>query len=216
MLDGIASPEEYVKRAIDLGMPGIATTDHGTLSGHRRAYFAAKDAGIKPVLGVEAYICPDRFDTRDRKERTTPLDLIYNHIILLAKNKVGLENLGKMSEIAWTEGFYRKPRIDIEVLEKYHEGIIVSSACQSGLIAKAIEFDELAEAKRWIRWFVDIFADDFYIEVMPHNPKKINDTLLELADAHGVAAVVTPDCHHATVDQKVIQEMMLLLTSSPL
>lgn len=213
MLDGVATPDEYVKRAIELGMPGLAVTDHGTLSGHRQMYFAAKEAEIKPILGVEAYICQDRFDKRDRSERTLPLDLVYNHIILLAKNAEGLKNLGIMNEIAWTEGFYRKPRIDMEVLEKYREGIIVSSACMSGLIAKALEFDDIVRAKELVVWFKERFGEDFYIEVMPHNGDKLNRELLELADAYDIRPVVTPDCHHATADQRVIQEMMLLINS---
>lgn len=213
LLDGVAFPSEYVARAKELGMPGIAISDHGTLSGHRQMYFAAKEAQIKPVLGVEAYICPDRFDKRSRAERTTPLDLVYNHIILLAKNDTGLKNLGVMNEIAWTEGFHYKPRIDLETLERYREGIIVSSACMSGMIAKAIEFEDWARAKELTEWFKERFADDFFIEVMPHNSKKLNESLLELADKFDIKPVVTPDCHHAHADQRVIQEMMLLINS---
>jgi len=212
-MDGVATPEEYVDRAIQNGMEAIAITDHGTLSGHRPMYRAAKSAGIKPILGVEGYITADRFDKRDKSERTTPLDMVYNHIIILAKNDQGLENLGKLNEISWTEGYYRKPRIDFEVLEKYREGLIVSSACMSGLINKAIEVDDYAVAKQHLKWFSDRFGDDFYVEVMPHNPPEINKALVELADAAGHKIIVTPDCHHATVDQKVIQEMMLILNT---
>ena len=212
-MDGVATPQEYVKRAVELGMPAIAITDHGTLSGHREMYRTCKEAGIKPILGVEGYIAYDRFDKRDKAERTGPLDLNYFHIVLLAKNQQGLENLNKLNEIGWTEGFYKKPRIDFEVLQKYKDGIIVLSACMSGLIAKAIEVGEYAEAKKHIEWFKENFADDFYIEVMPHNSKEINQSLVELARAYSVKIVVTPDCHHSTVDQKIIQEMMLLLNT---
>ncbi len=209
-MDGVATPEEYVERAQQNGMNAIAITDHGTLSGHRPMYRAAKAADIKPILGVEGYITSDRFDRRDKSERTTPLDLVYNHIIILAKNDVGLENLGRLNEISWTEGFYRKPRIDFEVLEKHREGLIVSSACMSGLINKAIEVGDYAVAKAHLKWFSDRFGEDFYVEVMPHNPPEINKALIELADAAGHKIIVTPDCHHATVDQKVIQEIMLI------
>ena len=209
-MDGVATPEEYVDRAKDNGMPALAITDHGTLSGHRPMYRAAKAGGLKPILGVEGYITGDRFDRRDKSERTTPLDLVYNHIIILAKNDQGLENLGKLNEISWTEGYYRKPRIDFEVLEKYREGLIISSACMSGLINKAIEVDDYAVAKAHLKWFSDRFGEDFYVEVMPHNPPEINKALIELADAAGHKVIVTPDCHHATVDQKVIQEIMLI------
>jgi DNA polymerase-3 subunit alpha len=213
LMDGVATPQEYVDRAVQLGMPALAITDHGTLSGHREMYRAAKAAGIKPILGIEGYIAADRFDHRDKAERTTPLDLIYNHIVILAKNQQGLENLNKLNEIAWTEGFYKKPRIDFAVLEKYKDGLIVLSACLSGLIAKAIEVGEFAIAKQHIEWFKKTFNDDFYIEVMPHNPPEINLNLMQLADEFGVKIVVTPDCHHSDIDQKVIQEMMLILNT---
>jgi len=212
-MDGVATPQEYVSRALELGMPAIAITDHGTLSGHREMYRLCKEAGIKPILGIEAYLAIDRFDKRDKSERTGPLDLNYFHIVLLAKNQQGLENLNKLNEIAWTEGFYKKPRIDFEVLQKYKDGIIVLSACQSGIIAKAIEVEEYAQAKKYLEWFKNNFADDFYIEIMPHNKKEINDSLIELAKAYSVKIVVTPDCHHSTVNQKIIQEMMLLLNT---
>lgn len=212
-MDGVATPEEYISRALDIGMSSIAITDHGTLSGHRSMYRAAKAAGIKPILGVEGYITADRFDKRDKAERTTPLDLVYNHIIILAKNDQGLENLGKLNEISWNEGFYKKPRIDFEVLDKYGDGLIITSACMSGLINKAIEAEEFAVAKKHLQWFGDRFGDDFYVEVMPHNAPGINEALVELADAGGYKLVVTPDCHHATVDQKIIQEMMLILNT---
>jgi DNA polymerase-3 subunit alpha len=176
-------------------------------------YRAAKAEGIKPILGIEGYITHDRFDRRDKSERSGPLDLTYNHIVILAKNQQGLENLNRLNEIAWTEGFYKKPRIDFEVLEKYKDGLIVLSACMSGLIAKALEHKEYAEAKRLLKWFKDVFKDDFYVEVMPHNSKELNNELLEIADSMDIKSVVTPDCHHSTVDQKVVQEIMLLLNT---
>ena len=213
LFDGIATPQEYVDRAVSLGMPALAITDHGSLSGHREMYRAAKEQGIKPILGVEGYITEDRFDHRDKDERTGPLDLVYNHIILLAKNKKGLENLNKLNEIAWTEGFYKKPRIDYEVLEKYKEGIIVSSACPSGVLAKAIEAGELAVAKKHIEWFKNVFGNDYYIEMMPHTAAEINKVLVELADEFGVKMIATPDCHHADTSQKEVQELKLILNT---
>ncbi len=213
LFDGIATPTEYIDRAIELGMPALALTDHGSLSGHREFYRIAKEKGIKPILGVEGYITENRFDQRDKEERKGPLDLVYNHIIVLAKNKVGLENLNKLNEIAWTEGYYKKPRIDYEVLEKYSDGLIVLSGCLSGALAKAIEAEEFAEAKRIIEWHKRVFGDDYYIEVMPHNPAEVNKQLLALADEYGVTPVVTPDCHHAHTGQKEIQELKLILNT---
>jgi len=213
LFDGIATPEEYVDRAQEIGMQSLAITDHGSLSGHREFYRVAKAKGIKPILGVEGYITEDRFDRRDPSERKTPLDLVYNHIILLAKNKKGLDNLNKLNEIAWTEGFFKKPRMDKEVLAKYKEGIIILSGCLSGSVAKAVEQGELAVAKNEIQWYKDTFGSDYYIEVMPHNPAEINQQLLELADEFKVKAVATPDCHHSHTGQKEIQELKLILNT---
>jgi len=213
LFDGIATPQEYVDRAHELGMNAIAITDHGSLSGHREMFRVANEKGIKPILGVEGYITEDRFDQRDKDKREGLLDLVYNHIILLAKNQLGLENLNRLNEIAWTEGFYKKPRIDYEVLEKYSEGIIVLSGCLSGSLAKAIEAEEFAEAKRIIEWHKRVFKDDYYIEIMPHNPAEVNKQLLALADEFGVKSVITPDCHHAHTGQKDIQELKLILNT---
>lgn len=213
LFDGIATPQEYVDRAQELGMPAIAITDHGSLSGHREFYRAAKEKGIKPILGVEGYITQDRFDQRANDVRDGLLDLVYNHVVIIAKDKTGLENLNKLNEVAWTEGFFKKPRIDYEVLEKYSKGLIVTSGCLSGALAKAIEAEELAEAKRIIEWHKRVFKDDYYIEVMPHNPAEVNKQLLALADEYGVTPVVTPDCHHSDVSQKEIQELKLILNT---
>jgi DNA polymerase-3 subunit alpha len=213
LFDGIATPQEYVDRAVQLGMPAIAITDHGSLSGHREMYRAAKEAGIKPILGIEGYITKDRKDHTDKKEKNDPLDLNYNHLIILAKNAKGLQNLNKLNELAWTEGFYKKPRIDWEILEKYKEGLVITSGCLSGVLAKAIEANELAYAKEHIQWCKKTFGDDYYLEVMPHNPPEINKTILDLADEFGIKPVVTPDCHHSDPSQKEIQELKLILNS---
>jgi len=213
LMDGVATPQEYVNRAVELGMQAIAITDHGTLSGHREMYRAAKEAGIKPILGIEGYMTTDMADKRAKADRTDPLDQNYHHIVLLAKNQQGLENLNKINEIAWTDGFFSKPRFDFETLAKYREGIIVTSACLSGWIAKAVELDELAIAKKHVAWFKETFGDDYYIEVMPHNPEKVNKGLIDLAKSMGVKIVVTPDCHHSDTSQKEIQELMLILNT---
>jgi len=213
LMDGVATPEEYVNRAVELGMPALAITDHGSLSGHRELHRIAKAKGIKPILGVEGYMTSNMNDKRAKAERTDPLDLNYHHIVLLAKNQEGLENLNKINEIAWTEGFFSKPRFDFDVLKKYKEGLVVTSGCLSGWIAKAVELGELATAKRHMQWFKDEFGDDYYIEVMPHNSAEINKGIIELADAMQIKIVVTPDCHHSDSSQKEIQELMLILNT---
>ena len=213
LFDGIATPEELVDRAVGLGMPALAITDHGTLSGHRELYRVAKAKGIKPILGLEGYMCADISDTRDKSEREGQQDLVYNHIILLAKNKIGLENLNKISELSWTDGFFKKPRFDFEILDKYKEGIIVSSACPSSVLVKALEEEEFALAKKYISWFQERFGKDYYIEVMPHNEPHINKHLINLADEFGIKVIVTPDCHHVDASQKEIQEFKLLMNT---
>jgi DNA polymerase-3 subunit alpha len=212
-LDGVGTPEEYVERAHKLGMSAMAITDHGVLSGHRSFYKAAKEKGIKPILGIEAYITQDRFDKRGKVERTTPLDKIYNHLTIIAKNQTGLENINKLNEIAWTEGFFSKPRIDYEILEKYKEGLIVTSGCISAPIPSAINLQEYAVAKNLMGWFKERFDDDFYIEIMPHNDKRVNQELLDLADTFGIKPLVTSDAHHVDKDQRTIQELMLILNT---
>jgi len=158
-------------------------------------------------------MCADISDKRDKSEREGQQDLVYNHIILLAKNQKGLENLNKISEIAWTDGFFKKPRFDFAILQKYKEGIIVTSACPSSVIVKALEEQEFALAKKHIKWFKDNFASDYYIEVMPHNTPEINKYLIELADEFNIRVVVTPDCHHSDESQKEVQEFKLILNT---
>ncbi len=213
LMDGLNSPAELVKAAKDAGQTALAITDHGTLSSHREMQIACKDQGIKPILGVEAYISPtDRFD---RSSKTDKSIQAYNHIILLAKNKKGLENINILQELAWNEGFYHKPRIDREILNEYSEGIIVLSGCLNGLISKCIEKNEFSEAKLILKDFKKIFGEDFYIEVQAHNPKEINEGLLSLADELKIKAVATGDAHFAKEEDRILEEAMLILSTSP-
>jgi DNA polymerase-3 subunit alpha len=212
-MDGLNSPAELVRAAKEAGQTAIAITDHGTLSSHREMQIACKDQGIKPILGVEAYISPtDRFD---RSSKTDKSIQAYNHIILLAKNKKGLENINILQELAWNEGFYHKPRIDREILNEYSEGIIVLSGCLNGLISKAIDKGNMEEAKLLLKGFNKTFGKDFYVEVQSHNPAEINSALLNLADELGIKAVATGDAHFAKEEDRVLEEAMLILSTSP-
>jgi len=213
LMDGLNSPKELCQAALDAGQTAIAITDHGTLSSHRDMQIAAKETGIKPILGVEAYISPtDRFD---RSSKTDKSIQAYNHIILLAKNKKGLENINILQELAWNEGFYHKPRIDREILNEYKEGIIVLSGCLNGLISKAIEKGEFGEAKLLLQGFKKTFAEDFYVEVQSHNPPEINAKLLDLADELKIKAVATGDAHFAKEEDRILEEALLILSTSP-
>jgi len=213
LMDGLNSPKELCQAAVDAGQTSIAITDHGTLSSHREMQIAAKELGIKPILGVEAYISPtDRFD---RSSATDKSIQAYNHIILLAKNRNGLKNINSLQEIAWNEGFYHKPRIDMEILKEYAKDIIVLSGCLNGLISKCIEKEEFEEAENILKDFKKTFGEDFYIEVQSHNPKEINSKLLELADKLGIKPVATGDAHYAKGEDKTLEEAMLILSTSP-
>ena len=213
LMDGLNSPKELCQAALDAGQTAIAITDHGTLSSHREMQIAAKELGIKPILGVEAYISPtDRFDKSSATDKSIQA---YNHIILLAKNKNGLKNINSLQEIAWNEGFYHKPRIDMEVLKEYAKDIIVLSGCLNGLISKCIEKGEFEEAENILKDFKKTFGEDFYIEVQSHNPQEINSKLLELADKLGIKPVATGDAHYAKGEDKTLEEAMLILSTSP-
>lgn len=215
LLDGLNSPEEYMARASELGMSHLAITDHGVLSGHREFQKAAKSAGITPILGCEMYIsATDRFDRRAVKKRDDNTQA-YNHIIVLAQNENGLRNLNRLSEIAWTEGFYSKPRIDLEVLEEYNEDLIVTSGCLNGLIAKAIANGRELEANNYASEFKRIFGDRFYMEIQSHNGQEINEGLLSIASKHGIEPVVTSDCHYAREEDLWLEEAMLILSTNP-
>lgn len=215
LLDGLNSPEEYLVRAKELGMSHLALTDHGNLSGHREFQKHAKAAGITPILGCEMYISPtDRFDRRAVKKRDDNTQA-YHHLIVLAQNQTGYENLNKLSEIAWGEGFYSKPRIDMEILEEYNEGLIVLSGCLNGLISKAITNDKPAEADMLTREFKGVFGDRFFMELQHHNGDKVNDGLISLARKHDVRPVLTSDCHFARKEDLWVEQAMLIISSNP-
>jgi DNA polymerase-3 subunit alpha len=202
-------------RAKELGMTHLAQTNHGTLIGHREFQRSATNAGIVPILGVEAYISPtDRFDRRSKNKRSDGTN-VYNHLIILAQGEKGLKTLNTLNEAAWTEGFYSKPRIDMELLEEHNDGLIVLSGCLNSMICKAIEAGNLDEAHKIAVRFKDILGDRFYIEVQAHNPLATNTALFEIADKNGIKPVVTSDCHYARKEDLWIEEAMLILSTKP-
>jgi len=213
LLDGLNDSEEYMVRAKELGMTHMAITDHGTLSGHRAHQRAGKEAGITPILGCEMYIsATDRFDRRAIAKRDDNTSA-YNHLTVLSQNALGLRNLNRLSEIAWTEGFYSKPRIDLEVLEEYSNGLIVLSGCYGGLISEAILAGLDQKASMLTHEFKRIFGDRFFIEIQGHNPPELNAGLLALADRHKVLPVVTSDCHYARKEDLWMEDAMLILST---
>ncbi len=213
VLDGFSSPEEYMQRANDLGITHVAQTNHGTLMGWRHFQNAAKQAGIIPILGVEAYFSTtDRFDKRSKNQRQDSTN-IYNHIVLLAQNENGMKNIQHASEKAWTEGFYNKPRMDLDVLREYGDDVILLSGCLRGPIADAFMAGEEEEATRWAQELKDVFGDRFYIELQDHNPIELNQFLLQVADKYQIKPVITDDCHYSHPEQKWLEEAFLILSS---
>ena len=165
------------------------------------------------TCALPIYISPtDRFD---RSSKTDKSIQAYNHIILLAKNKTGLANINLLQELAWNEGFYHKPRIDREILKEYAQDIVVLSGCLNGLISKAIERNEFSEAKLVLKDFKKTFGNDFYIEVQSHNPKEINEKLLDFADELQIKAVATGDAHYAKGEDRVLEDALLILSTNP-
>lgn len=214
-LDGKDTPEDYMKRAKEIGMTHLAQTNHGTLSGHRAFQRAAKDAGIVPILGVEAYYSSTGRDDRRSKAKRTDGTNVYNHLIILAQGEGGLKTLNRLNERAWVEGFYNKPRIDMELLEEHNEGLVVLSGCLNGPLCKAIERGDMDEAMRTASKLKSILKGRFYIEIQGHNPPETNYALLTIADTMGIPAVVTSDCHYARKEELWIEEAMLILSTNP-
>jgi DNA polymerase III subunit alpha len=210
LLDGASTPQEYLRRAKELGMQSLAITDHGSTAGWREFQRDAKEIGIKPILGVEAYITPDRFDRRTAAKREDGTG-IYNHITLLAMNEIGMKNIEQMNKVAWEEGFFHKPRIDLSLLEQYNEGVIALSGCMSGMIAKTWLNGDAEGSRKYASRLTDILGDRFYIEVMESNDYDLNNYLVKIAKTYGLKPVVTSDCHMAKKEDLARCEAMKIL-----
>lgn len=197
LLDGSSKIKELVSRAKELGMDSLAITDHGVMYGVIDFYRAAKAAGINPVLGCEIYVAPgSRFD----REAGNAKESRYHHLVLLAENDIGYANLVKIVSRGFTEGFYYKPRVDYDVLEKYHEGIIALSACLAGSIPSFLRRGLYDEAKQEAYRLQGIFGENnFFLELQDHgipDQKTVNQGLLRLHQETGIDLVVTNDVHY--------------------
>ncbi|MDD2247575.1 MAG: DNA polymerase III subunit alpha [Proteiniphilum sp.] len=211
LLDGLAKIDDLVNRAGELGMDSLAVTDHGVMYGALELYQKAKKAGIKPVIGVEAYVA-----SRSRLDKTPSIDNKRNHLILLAKNEVGYKNLVKLTTLAHLEGFYYKPRMDKEILRQYSEGIIASSACIAGEVSQAILENDLKKAERVINEFQEIFGkENYYLELQDHpdleGQTKVNNALVELSKTTGARVVAANDIHYVYKDDDKIQDILLCI-----
>lgn len=209
LLDGSNKIHEYVARVKELGMNSAAITDHGVMFGCIDFYRAAKAAGIKPILGCEVYVAPgSRFDREAGQTENR-----YYHLVLLAENNQGYQNLMKIVSKAFIDGFYYKPRVDLELLEEYHEGIIALSACLAGEVAKNLTRGFYEEAKKAALRYQEIFGEgNFFLEMQDHGipeQQRVNQQLLRMHQETGIELVVTNDVHY-TYDTDVEAHDILL------
>lgn len=211
LLDGSGKIKDMAKRAKELGFDAMAITDHGVMYGVIDFYRACKAEGIKPVIGCEVYVAPgSRFDkeAQVREER-------YYHLVLLAENNKGYENLIKIVSKGFTEGFYYKPRIDHELLEEYHEGIIALSACLAGEIPSAITKGFYEEAKEIAVYYENLFGKgNFYLELQDHGiyeQKTVNQALLRMSEETGIPLVVTNDVHYTYKEDYEAHDVLLCI-----
>jgi DNA polymerase-3 subunit alpha len=216
LLDGSCKIKELISRAKELGMKNIAITDHGNMYGVIDFYRAARDAGINPVIGCEVYVAPgSRFDREISKGEER-----YNHLVLLAENNQGYANLMKIVSLGFTEGFYYKPRVDYEVLEKYHEGIIALSACLAGIVATNLRRGMYEQAKKEATRLSEIFGPDhFYLELQDHgiaDQQMVNQGIFRMSQETGLGLVATNDVHYITAEDAEAHDILLCIQTKKL
>lgn len=212
LLDGMCRIKDLPKRAKELGMKAIAITDHGVMYGAVNFYKECVKEGIKPIIGCEVYVAP-----RSRLNKEAGIDDEYAHLILLVKNKTGYQNLIKLVSLSFTEGYYYKPRIDLELLEKYHEGLICLSACLAGSINKAILKDDLEEAKKIALWHKNLFGEDYYLEIQNNGlPEQVmaNQKLIMLSRELDIPLVGTNDAHYLKKEDSYNHEILLCIQTA--
>ncbi|GAG71775.1 unnamed protein product, partial [marine sediment metagenome] len=209
LLDGLAKPADLVAKAKKIGMKALAITDHGAMYGASEFYKACKDAGIKPIIGVELYISPRRMQDKTPKIDTSPY-----HIVLLAKNNTGYKNLLKLVSKAHIVGYYYKPRVDKELLSKYSGGLIALSACLQGEVQQAFLANKKDKAIKVVKTYQDIFGkENFYAELQHHpnisDQQKVNQGLIELSKEINLNLVLTEDVHYLNSDDQEAHEILL-------
>ena len=209
ILDGAARIDVMMKKAADSGMKALAITDHGNMYGVMQFTQAAKKHGIKPIVGCEVYVTDgSRHDKKGKEDRSG------YHLILLAKNRKGYENLSRMVSIGYLEGFYYTPRIDKEILKKYSEGIIASSACLGGEIPQALMNHGMKRAEEILEEFLLIFKDDFYLELQRHGLEEqepVNQQLLQMAEKYNLKVIATNDCHYINAEDAKAHDILICL-----
>ena len=219
ILDGQSSVENLFNRAEELGMPGLAITDHGNMYGVKEFFkYAKKHPGVKPVIGCEVYVAKGDHRVKEKG---------YYHLILLAKNYTGYRNLMKIVSTGHVEGMYYRPRVSHEVIQKYSEGLICSSACIAGEVPRAILAGDMEAADRAIVWHKKVFGDDYYLEVMKHRTEvpglsnelyekqcRYCEEIFRLAGKHGVKVIATNDAHFVRKEDGPVHDRLICLTTN--
>ncbi len=213
LLDGACRLDGLISRVKELGQTAVAVTDHGVMYGLVEFYKAAKKAGIKPILGCEAYVA-----SRTRHDRQHGIDSENHHLVLLCENETGYANLVRLISAAWTEGFYSKPRVDRELLAKYHEGLIALSACLAGEIPAALRQGRFDEARRIALEYQALFGKgNFYLELQDHGlaeQESVNRGLLRLSRETGIPLVCTNDAHYLVREDAQVQKVLLCIQTN--
>ncbi len=210
LLDGLSLINKLPEKAKELDMNAIALTDHGAMYGVIKFYNQCRKIGIKPIIGCEMYLA-----RHSRHDKTGGIKQKPYHLLLLVKNFQGYQNLMKLVSIAHLEGFYYKPRIDFEVLEKYHQGLIASSACLQGVIPRLILENRPQEAEEKVKQFLKIFNEDFYLEIQHHpniaNQAKANRAIIKLSRRMGVPLLATNDVHYLEKKDAKAQDALMAI-----
>jgi DNA polymerase III subunit alpha len=212
LLDGMGKINQLVGRAKELGMPALAITDHGGMYGAIEFYLAAKAAGIKPIIGVEAYVARRSMTDREAEDKSSA------HLLMLARDYTGYQNLIKLVSAAQLDGFYYKPRIDKELLARHSEGLILTSGCPSGEVPRAILNDDLESAKRAIEFYRGLVGPDhYYLEIQDHGlpeQQKINRGVLELSKRMHIPVIASNDVHYVRKEHAYAQEILLCVQTN--
>ena len=209
LLDGANRIKDLPVRAKELGMDSIAITDHGVMYGVIDFYKACKKEGVKPIIGCEVYVAP-----RSRMQKEPGIDNHYYHLILLAKNNEGYKNLSKLVSLGFVEGYYYKPRIDRDILEKYHEGLICLSACLAGEVNQALLNGQTEKAEEIALWHKSVFGEDYYIEIQNNGIREqvlANQKLIQLARKLDIPIVATNDAHYLKREDAYNHEVLLCI-----
>ncbi len=211
LLDGANRISDLVRKAQEFEMPALALTDHGCMFGAWTFYKAATREGVKPIVGMEAYVAPGH---RTERARSGQGERAYYHLVILARDVVGYRNLVKLSSIGYTEGFYHRPRVDREVLARHHEGLIVTSACMAGEVARHLSVDDWEGAREAAEWHANLFDGRYYLEVQAHDTvgqAELNAKIFTLADELGLPVVATNDAHFLQKEDHEAHDVLLCI-----